>query len=346
MSSSILVATTNAGICHVLTYADDNNQSFPLASTTVEKITASGNSVAILHSHSPRDSILAPRTQAEMTIWTLKNRESVECRARLQVLPFVLDPQHHIKIMIGTNADYLVLFERCHNPCGFYFTRFSFDGRFHSKGSLEGGYTAAFSSNSGSLIPSDVGGCATIWWYCHSYKMYAELIRVQYDPQQNQLQLKTNRILGWEWPKNLSSLFFWKDIAYCREGSTSNLWILDLSINRVNFATNMSTTQDSRLDRAPELTKSHYHQWEKSLFGDEDFLVSINDRGFLAWCFNKDTKMKNECKVFAQYRQDEMQKRRREAHSIASSRIPRIKRGFKDMLRFFVALPGNMSTPM
>lgn len=216
MSSSILVATTNAGICHVLTFSDDNNQNFPLVSTTVEKITASGNNVAILHSHSPSDSMLA-----EMTLWTLKSMTSVQCRVRLQGLPFGQASQHDIKIMIGTDTDYLVLFERRFNPPGFYFTRFSFARQIQSQRYLEGPDTATFSRHSESLIPSDVGGCGTIWSYCRSHETYepglryAELIRVQYDPQQNQLQLKTNRITGWRWPRNLSGLFFWKDIAYC-----------------------------------------------------------------------------------------------------------------------------------
>lgn len=114
----------------------------------------------------------------------------------------------------------------------------------------------------------------------------------------------------------------------------------------------MSTEEDSRLDQAAELMRSYYRQeglWEPSFLGDENFLISINDDSFLAWCFNRDTKLEKERKRFAKYRHDEMQKRLkqcRDAHAIASSRIPRIKKGFTNLLQFFAALPNNTSTPM
>ena len=312
MSSSILVAITNNGMCYVLTHTNNKKEIFPLASSTVERITASGETVAILHNRSPVDSM-----HVEVTLWTLKSQKPIQCRARLQGLPIGQATQYDVKIMIGTNTDYLVLFERCFKPKGFYFTRFSFDGRVHSQGYLEGPDTTTFSRHSESLVPSDVGGCATIWSYGHLHEVehpgssLAELIRVEYDPQQNQLQLKTNSIPPWLWPRNTSDLFFWKDIVYFRE-LFPQLLILDLSNNEIHESATMGTREDSDFDQGEDLTGIMYEEHvlaESSFFGDEDFLVNVCDFGFLAWCFNKDTKLEDEDEDYAQHRYDTTQER-------------------------------------
>lgn len=329
MSSSILVATTNDAMCYVLTHTDNKKQIFPLAFSTVERITASGDAFAILHNRSPVDSM-----QVEVTLWTLKSKQSVQCRARLQGLPIGQATLHDLKIMIGTNTDYLVLFERCFNPKGFYFTRFSFDGRILSQGHLEGPDTTTFTRHSESLIPSDVGGCATIWSYGHLHEVegpgssLVELIRVEYDPQRNRLQLKTYDMPRYLRPRNASDLFFWKDVVYYRE-MLPGLLIFDLSNKEINLSAIMGSEGGSNFDQGKDLTERTYDRYalpESSFFGDENFLVNVCDGGFLAWCFNKDIKMEDEDEGYAQHRYNEIQKRLEKQRVRDASAMARVLR--------------------
>ena len=320
ISSSILVTTTTRGRCHVIALADDTRDVFSLASTSVEKITTSGDTVAVLHYDRSRDDGM----QVEVTIWTLKSKESIQCRAKLQGPPIGQDSRHDIKIMIGTNLDYLILFERCVNLRSFYFTRFSLDGQLHSQGSLQGPDTATFSRHSESLMPSDVGGCSTIWSYSHKQEVgvgdtdkhsnesdenSAEFLRVQYVPQQNQLRLKADCI-PWSFPLKQAKFSIWKDVIYYRTEPFARLHICDLSTSQV---ARVATMEES--DRFVEMRTSC------EVFGDENFMVNFRDTGFLAWCFNKETKMDRADETYAQHRQNEIQKRRQrrqewEAHSL------------------------------
>ena len=246
ISATMLVATTNEGMCHVLTLADEERQSFRLAFTSGDMITAVGGTVAILYMRSQEDS-----TWVEATIWTLESRSSVQCCTRLQELLLEETPGgdlgRHVRIMLGTNTDYLVLFERHSHPPGFHFTRLNLDGEIHSRGSLNGPDSATFSNLSESLVLLDVGGCVTIWFsfYCRT------LIRIQYEPQKSQLQLKTNHTMsfsGLTVAHLATDPFFWKNAVYYRDrvGSMSKLKIFNLSNNRWNYATNMGFKDDSR----------------------------------------------------------------------------------------------------
>lgn len=325
MSATILVATTNkVGMCHVLTLVDNERQSFRLVSDSVEMITAVGDAIAILYSRSPEDSM-----QVEVTMWTLKSKVSVQCRARLQELSFGQSTRHDmerdIKIMLGTNTDYLVLFERHSNPQGFHFTRFSLDGQIHSRGSLKGPDTDTLNNLSNSLMPSDVGGCATVWWsFCDrvierdSNSKLTELIRIQYEPQRNQLQLKRNPSRYWRQPSIAADLFIWKDVVYYRDKYYFELKTLDLSTEDFAFAVTMSSTpimgskEDQTFRQSYDQARIRNHPLESAFFGDENYLVNLCKHGFLAWCFNKDTKMKWAGIEYAHRRQEEMQKRRKE----------------------------------
>lgn len=326
MSATILVATTNkAEMCHILTLADDERQSFRLASASVEMITAVGDAIAILYSRSPKSSM-----QVEVTIWTLKSKKTVQCRARLQELLLGQAPRHDkdhdLKIMLGTNTDYLILFERHSNPQGFHFTRFNLDGQIHSRGSLKDSDTDILSNLSKSLtplVPSDVGGCATIWWsFCdrviekESSSKLTELIRVHYEPQRNQLQLTRNPSRLWWHPLIAAGLFIWKDVIYYRDEDLFKLETLELSTEDfvsgeiMNLAPSMGYKEDQLPFPGYLQVERRNYPLESAFFGDENYLVNFCDHGFLAWCFNKDTKMKWADQKYADRRREEMQKRR------------------------------------
>lgn len=300
ISSSLLVATTNKERCHVMVHADDNGVSFPLASNSVEKITTSGDTVAVLlYDRSREDGM-----QVDVTIWTLKSKKSIQCRAKLQGPPIGRDSRHDIKIMIGTSLEYLVLFERCDSLRSFYFTRFSLDGQLHSQGSLEGPDTATFDRHSESLIPSDVGGYSTIWSYSRKQEVggtdreCTELILVQYYPQQNQMRLNAECI-PWMYPLNRAKFSIWKHVIYYRTSVLSALRLCNLSTNQDNDATTMGRSYQVSNIRG-----------NFEILSDENFIVNVSDQGFRAWCFNKDTRMNRADETYAQHRQDEIQKRR------------------------------------
>ena len=324
MSATVLVATTNTvGMCHILTLADDEKQSFRLASASVEMITAVGDAIAILYSRSPEDSM-----QVELAIWTLKSKESVQCRARLQELSFGQAPrhdtEHDLQIMLGTDTDYLVLFERQPNPPGFHFTRFNLDGQIHSRGSLKEPDINTLSDLSRSPMPSDVGGYATIWWSScdrviekDSDSILRDFIRVQYEPQRNQLQLKRKPFESWWYNKIAAGLFIWKDVAYYRDTKYFKLRTLNLSTKDFFWAVpacdppTMGSKEDYIYHHRYHHPERRIHPSRYPFFGDENYLVNVCDHGFVAWCFNKDTKMKMADKEYADRRQEEMQKRRK-----------------------------------
>lgn len=316
VSSSILAATTNRGKCHVLVHADHTRVVFPLASKSVKAITTSGDTVAILSYDRSREDGM----QVQVTIWTWRSKKLIQCRAKLQGPPIGRNLRHNIKIMIGTNQDYLVLFQRCDSLRSFYFTRFNLDGQFHSQGSLEGPDTASFSRHSESLIPSDVGGYSTIWSYSHEQKVRetedycAELVLVQYDPQQNQLRLKAN-CTRWLYPMENTKLSIWKDVIYYRREWYLGLEIRNLSTSHVNRAATMD--EDFELS---EMRAS------REIFGDENFVVNLCDKGFLAWSFNKDTKFKREDEKYAQNRQKKIQERRQLHQKCDAMKLERILR--------------------
>ena len=55
LSDSATIAMITSGELHVTDHVRDDVQTFPLASTNVKKISASGDTVAILQSPSPED---------------------------------------------------------------------------------------------------------------------------------------------------------------------------------------------------------------------------------------------------------------------------------------------------
>lgn len=219
LSFSTTAVTTDAGECHVMQHIDNEVQKFRLATSDVEKIYASGDTLAILHTP------WLDGTQVPLTIYMIKSRQVVHCRARSKGFPLSRDSYHLMNIMIGPSEDYLVLFEQWNKPeetHHFAFTRFNLDGQIHSQGSLQEpikGHIGVPRSFSTAL---DADGCTTIWSYrTSSYETVPiRLIRIQYDPQQNKLQLKTNQIKlksTWSYEK----AFFWKDVAYLRDQCTT-----------------------------------------------------------------------------------------------------------------------------
>lgn len=209
-----------------------------------------------------------------------------------------------MKIMISTSTDHLVLFEQLSNKEGcheFHFTRFDFNGQILSRGSLKGTDTVSLSRPLESPRPSDVNGCATVWSYFLPDQLKgtgnpgAKLTHVQYDPQQDELQLKTNRMASYLWPERL---FVWKDVAYYSSHSYY-MSIVDLSSGNTLDAATMGNSP------CPHRWTPHNqgNELDMCMFGDEDFLVIACERGFLTWCFNKDTKMHNENSDYAIHRQ-------------------------------------------
>lgn len=289
MSASVLAAVTNAGICYVLNMADVQVQKFPLASSSVQGLTVSGRTMAILYDHAPSEDM-----QVEMSIWTPGRQNPVQCRVKLHGSPSGETSRHDRKIMIGTRKDCLVMFERCVELRHFYFTRFRLDGQLQAQGSLEGFDDADYSRRSESSVPSDINGCASLWSYTRFYTKEKnspkelELVQIQYDPQGDELRLKKTFFTRVWWLKLCSDLFFWKDVAYCRNALVDppEMIIMDLTENHIESAVTMGTSSDPLLARS----------LQPQFFGDEDFLVNIATSGFVIWCFNGNIKMVDEDK--------------------------------------------------
>lgn len=327
ISASMLAAVTEAGICYILTMADDQLQTFQLASTAVQRIAASSDTVAILYHRSPSESV-----QAEMLIWSLHTQNTVECRAELHGMATGETSRHDRKIMIGARSDYLVLFERCNELRRFYFTRFGFDGGIQSQGSLEAFDTDEFSGHSGSSVPCDVNGYATVWSYSQYGETekkssgYLEIVQVQYDPRRDKLCFKRNRFRPSLQPTNMSNLFFWKSIAYCQPRRRANLRIFDLRNNLTRYPVTMNTT----LDDGEDLAADRYHITPEILYnsfrGDENFLINVGMSGFLIWCFAPDIEMADEDEEYAQHRRKEIQERSNRRRRRDKKAIARVSR--------------------
>ena len=190
--------------------------------------------------------------QRELTIWTLRGKIPIQCLTRLHHLTGGQNSRRKTKIMIGAKIDYIVVFEEYfHDRWRIHFARFGFDGRLQSQGFLQAPDTASLTEPLRSSISSDPDDGATIWSYCHCHaaedsdSRYIELTHVQYDPKQDKLQLKTNRIMRKSWPRNPRSIFIWKDIAYYVEPDhTSGLLfpqsrMIDLSENKTKCTVSM-----------------------------------------------------------------------------------------------------------
>ena len=331
MSASVLAAVTNAGICYVFNMADDQVQRFPLTSTSVQGLTVSGDSVAILYDRSPSESM-----HVEMSIWTPGRQNSVQCRVKLHGLPSGETSRHDRKIMIGTRKDCLVMFERCVELRRFYFTRFGLDGQLQAQGSLEGFDETRFTRHSESSVPSDINGCAIVWSYIQDHteakesSSYDELVQIQYDPQRDELRLKRNVYRRTWWARTFSSLFFWKDVAYCRSAVLSefSVMIFDLTEDSIKDAVTLGTSSDSffsnphGLRRTRSLDERYIMQTQ--FLGDEDFLINIDTSGFVIWCFNGNVKMAHEDKDYAEHRQKDIQGRLEGRRELEAKRIAQV----------------------
>ena len=321
MSSSLLAGITQEATCHVRTLADTSHWSFALTSTSVDKLTASPSAVAILYDRSSEDDM-----QRALTIWTLRGKIPIRCLTRPHHLTGGQKSQRETKIMIGAKTDCIVVFEECFcDGWRIYFTRFDFDGQFQSQGFLQAPDTTSLTEpplsstfsdpDDGATIclsstSSDPDDGATIWSYCHcsaeegSVSSYVELTRVQYDPQQDKLQLKTHRIMRKWWPRNPKDIFIWKDIAYYEEHNYTSdvpprLMMIDLSENEIKRTVSMGEFHRSGFGSDPNF----------SFFGDENFLVSVCGSRFQAWSFNKRTEMTNGKVRYALYRRGRMDRR-------------------------------------
>lgn len=308
LSSSTAVVTTDGGEFHVMQHIDNEFQKLLLATSAVEKIYASGDTPAMLHTPSQQDG-----TQVPLRVYMIESRQVIHCRARAQGLPLWRNVRHQMSIMIGTCEDYLVLFEtwlepgQCHH---FSFTRFSLDGQIHSQGSLQEPITGNFTQSLNSPIALDVDGCLTIWSYRTSYDedRPAELMRVQYDPQQNKLQLKMNQIkLGLGCYND--AIFFWKDVACFRSRATPITYIIDLSKDEPQFCTTTMGIPHRLLLYSRMAAHRRLELANTPILGDGNFIVSVCEGGYLAWCFNKDIKMAGEDEDYAQHRQIVMRER-------------------------------------
>lgn len=302
LSSSATVVTTDGGECHVMQHIDNEFQKFLLATSAVEKIYASGDTLAILHTPSQQDG-----TQVPLTVYMIESKQVIHCCARAQGLPLRRNVRHQMNIMIGTSEDYLVLFEKwfepgqCHH---FSFTRFSLDGQTHSQGSLQEPINGNSTQSLNSPIALDVNGCLTIWSYrtCYGEGRHMELMRVQYDPQQNKLQLKTSEIKLWlAWDNGM--VFFWKDVACLRSGATPIPYIIDLSKDEPEFCTKPMELSDKSLLSSHMAVHRRTELAKNPILGDGNFIVSVCEGGYVAWCFNKDIKMAGEDEDYAQHRQ-------------------------------------------
>ena len=193
--------------------------------------------------------------------------------------------------MIGAKIEYIIVFEECFNDrWRIYFTRFGFEGRLQSQGFLQVPDTASLTEPLHSSIPSDPDVGTTIWSYCHCHaaedsdSRYIELTHVQYDPQQDKLQLKTSRTMRKSWPRNPRSSFIWKDIAYYVEPVYMSrffpqLRMIDLSENETKCNVSMGPYHQAIFGSNANF----------SFFGDESFLVGACSSNFQAWSFVKAT---------------------------------------------------------
>ena len=319
----MLAGITLEATCRVTTLADKKTWEFALTSKEVETMTASASAVAILYKRSSKN-----RMEKEMTIWTLRSKIPIQCLTRPHHLSGGQKSQRETKIMIGAKTDYVVVFQEYFDDrWRIYFARFGFDGQLQSQGSLQVPDAASLNEPLRSSISLDSDDGVKIWSYCHCHAVensdsgYIELTHVQYDPQQDRLQLKTNRIVRKLWPINPRSIFIWKDIAYYVEPDNMNglfpeLRMIDLSENETKCTVNMG----------------EYHQPSFgsytifSFFGDEDLLVSVCGRVFQAWSFSKDVKITGGMDEYARHRRkklDERLNRQRARDAEAMARLLR-----------------------
>ena len=227
--------------------------------------------------------------QRRLTIWTLRGKIPIQCLTRPHHPTGGQNSQQETKIMIGAKIDYIVVFEQYfHDRWRIYFSRFGFDGRLQSQGFLEAPDTASLTEPLRSSISSDPDDGATIWSYCHCHaaedsdSRYIELTHVQYDPKQDRLQLKTNRIMRKSWPRNPRSIFIWKNIAYYVEPDyTSGLLFLQLSM--IDLSENKTKCTVSM---GPYHQPTFASNANISFFGDENFPVCVCGCSFQAWSFN------------------------------------------------------------
>ena len=294
-----------SGELYVTDHVRDDVQTFPLASTNVKKISASGDTVAILQSPSPEDDM-----QVWLTIWTMKSNGIVHCRAKSPRSPLEQATDHQMKIMIGTDKDYVILFEQWLDAGGclnYSYTRFCINGLLHSPASLRTPRITNLTTIVESSTTSDLDSSATVWSYYRSHYPdepdvkgnYVEFTRVQYSLQQNKLQLIT-RIID-HLSMECTSFFFRKDVTYYLSRHLGEFRIIDWSDDWCRSATTMCKKYARFASRAPGSLDP--------LLGDEKFLVLVCDRGFQAWCFDKDTKLSREYKGYAQHRETTMQER-------------------------------------
>ena len=265
----------------------------------MKSVTVSGETVAILYNPS-----LEGNKEIQMTLWTLKNNNSVQCFVKLQGLPSKKASRYEMKVIIDANEKHLVLFEQqleIRKSLNFYFTRFDIHGRLHSQGSLQvpniTGSTVVFESP----ITSDESGCATICCFSQPLKVhdssstyYRQLGRIQYEPKQNNMHLKKNGGLHCSSDYGPKTAFIWKKTVFLEDHHS-----LDI----------IGPSKDTGEYNAFICIDKEYHSSSAILFGDENFLVHVCESGFHAWCFNKGTKMRNEDVDYRTRRQDHLQER-------------------------------------
>lgn len=73
----------------------------------------------------------------------------------------------------------------------------------------------------------------------------------------------------------------------------------------------MTPTHDSVFGSRELSTRNHRDRElaKTPILGDENFIVSVCEGGFLAWCFNKDIKVAGEDEDYARHRQNMLRKR-------------------------------------
>ena len=237
----------------------------------------------------------------------MKSNGIVHCRAKSPRSPLEQATCYQMKIMIGTDKDYVILFEQwldsgeCLN---YSHTRFGINGLLHSQASLRTPKITNLTTIAESSTTSDLDSSATVWSYYRAGKSdvkgnYVEFTRVQYSLQQNKLQLIT-RIID-HCIMECTSFFFRKDVTYYRSRHLAEFRIIDWSDNWCRSATTMCKKYARFASRNPGSLDP--------LLGDEKFLVLVCDHGFQTWCFDKDTNLSREYKGYAQHRETTLQER-------------------------------------
>lgn len=321
VSASMIAATTRAGKAYVWELPITQKSSpktIQLPSNRAYKPVASAKTLVILHR------ILdGHRGGFVLTIFTL---ETFRCD-QLVVPLHSKDPIEN-EILLTRDGKSILLFED--GPVfgpgvgHVYFTRLNLKGEILASGGV--GYPDTFYYDLQTLRTQTLAAesCSTIWACLKRQNEYNidtvfvswKLVRVIYDISQDQLVIKTQIIDGLDaGEQDVSGLFIWKDVAYCRGHSNDGFGVCVLDLT--NSTCQLAEFHTEHINPWPfhcdqESVEEHSYglnSMVSTFQGDETFLIDFRYAGAIIWCFDKDIQMANEDDEFRRLRNDRMKSR-------------------------------------